>query len=126
MAASDSKTAPDVALVALGRELAGLGNAADPPSPDPNLPPREPGSIELALAELIGDANGEVVLFNDSAFRSLHLTSHAAVVSEGRARPHLTAAGANVAGCRFVRFDNGLTLYFPEGLELVLRPAAGR
>ena len=124
MAGSDPKTAPDSALVALGREMAGLGRPADGAPLDPDLPGAAPGTFELALAEVIGDANGEVVVFNDSNLPSLTLRTDAAVVAEGQAAPHVTAAGADVAGCRFVTFDNGLTLYFQKGLELVVRPAA--
>jgi hypothetical protein len=42
---------------------------------------------------------------------------------------HRTATGEDVSGFKFVRFDNGLTLYFEEALHLVLvngpAPAAG-
>jgi hypothetical protein len=123
MAGSDPKTAPDSTLVALGRELAGLGRAADAPPHEAALPGADPGGFELALGELIGDANGEVVVFNDSNLRSLTLRTDAAVVAEGRAAPHVTAAGADVTGCRFVTFAGGLTLYVPAGLELVVQPA---
>ena len=48
------------------------------------------------------------------------------MVANGRAQAHVTATGEDVSGFKFVRFDNGLTLYFEEGLHLILAsgPAA--
>jgi hypothetical protein len=81
--------------------------------------------IELALADLVGDANGEIVFFNDSGFRSLAIRTDRQVVADGRAGAHVTAAGDNVSGFQFVRFDNGLTLYFEAGLHLILPNPTG-
>jgi hypothetical protein len=79
--------------------------------------------VELTLAELVADANGEIVFCNDSGFRRLALTADAAVVADGQAGTHRTAGGDDVSGFSFVRFDNGLTLYYQEGLDLVIRAA---
>ncbi len=85
------------------------------------LPPEEAAAeIELALADLVADANGEIVFFNDSGLRSLAIRTDRAVVADGQAGAHVTAAGDNVFGFQFVRFDNGLTLYFEAGLHLIL------
>jgi len=98
-----------------------LAEIARQPNGEPLTDPvAEPAELELALADLISDDNGEIVFFNDSGFRSLAIRTDAAVVANGRAQAHLTAAGDDVSGFKFVRFDNGLTLYFEEGLELVL------
>jgi hypothetical protein len=83
-----------------------------------------PAEVELALTDLIGDDNGEIVLFNDSGLRSLAIRTEAALVANGRVQAHVTAAGEDVSGFRFVRLDNGLTLYFQEGLDLVLASGA--
>ena len=51
----------------------------------------EPADVELAMADLISDDNGEIVLFNDSGLRSLILRTDAAVVAEAITafdRPH--------------------------------------
>ena len=53
-----------------------------------------------------------------SGFRSLAVRTDRAVVDEGRAGAHVTAAGEDVSGFKFVTFDNGLTLYFEAGLDL--------
>lgn len=79
--------------------------------------------VELALADLIRDGNGEIVLYNDSGFRTLALTTEATVVASGASGQHVTEAGLNVAGFRFVTFDDGTTLYYQEGLDLVTLPA---
>ena len=83
--------------------------------------------IVLALTDLLQDANGEVVLFNDSGLRSLALSTDALVVAEGQATRHVTAAGEDVSGFRYVAFDTGLKLFYQPGLDLILvQEAAGR
>ena len=77
--------------------------------------------IELTLSDLVGDANGEVVIFNDSGFRTLAIRTQAAVVAEGQTAKHVTASGEDVSGFNYVTFENGVTLYFPEGLDLILQ-----
>ena len=76
---------------------------------------------ELTLSDLVGDANGEVVIFNDSGFRAVAIRTDVAVVAEGAAAKHVTASGEDVSGFKYVKFDNGVTLYFPEGLDLILK-----
>ena len=98
-----------------------LAEIARQPNGEPLTDPvAEPAELELALADLISDDNGEIVFFNDSGFHSLAIRTDAAVVANGRTQAHVTAAGDDVSGFKFVRFDNGLTLYFEEGLHLVL------
>ena len=79
--------------------------------------------VELAMTDLLGDANGEVVFFNDSGLRRLAIATDAAVVADGRAAANRTAAGQDVSGFRFLTFDNGLTLYYQTGLDVVVRGA---
>jgi hypothetical protein len=76
--------------------------------------------LVLALGDLVRDANGEVVLFNDSGLQALAVSTDAAVVGEGRAVRHRTAAGEDVSGFRYVAFDNGLKLFYQPDLELLL------
>lgn len=79
-----------------------------------------PADVELTMADLVGDDNGEIVFFNDSGFRTLALETSCTLVADGRSGRHVTAGGANVTGFRYVTFDNGLTLYYEEGLDLIL------
>jgi Flp pilus assembly secretin CpaC len=76
--------------------------------------------VELALADLVSDANGEVVIFNDSGFRTLALHTDSAVAAEGRVGAHITASGEDVTGFNYVTFENGVTVYFQEGLDLIV------
>jgi hypothetical protein len=117
MARESSNVAP-VTRPELERKLAEIARQPGVGAPGEALP--EPVEVALALADLISDDNGEIVLFNDSGLRSLVLHTDAAVVADGRAPAHVTAAGDDVSGFKFMTFDNGLTLYFEEGLHLVL------
>lgn len=85
----------------------------------PPLPEEEPPLI-LALDELVQDENGEVVLFNDSGLRALAVSTVATVIEEGAAGRHITAAGEDVSGFRYIAFANGLRLYYQEGLDLIV------
>ena len=82
----------------------------------------DPPDVELSLGELIQDAGGEVVLYNDSGLRALGLIADAPVIGEGEASAHVTASGDDVTGFKYVSFANGLTLYYQDGLDLVVRP----
>lgn len=78
--------------------------------------------LMLALADLMGDPNGEIVLFNDSGLRALalELSTEVAIVEEGHAGRNVTAAGEDVSGFRYLRFDNGLKLYHQPDLDLLV------
>jgi hypothetical protein len=74
--------------------------------------------VELAVADLVADANGEVVIFNDSGFRTLALHADSGVVESGRVATHVTAGGEDVSGFNYITFANGMTVYYPEGLDV--------
>jgi hypothetical protein len=82
--------------------------------------------VQLALADLVSDANGEVVVFNDSGFRTMAIRADAAVTADGRVQKHVTASGEDVSGYNYVTFENGVTLYYPDGLDLILEPDGTR
>jgi hypothetical protein len=86
-------------------------------------PETESTEIELRLDDLIGDENEETVLYNDSGARVFRLVADHAVVAEGHVERHLTAGGANVTGFRYMRFANGLTIYYADGLNLLVHGA---
>jgi hypothetical protein len=85
-----------------------------------------PADGELALADLVSDAIGEVVLFNDSGFRTLAIRTESPVVTDGRVQKHVTAGGEDVSGFNYVTFGNGVTLYYPDGFDLILEGDAAR
>ncbi len=106
-------------LADLARGLIGL---EDDGQGDPPRPVALPATgIEIALEDLIADDNGEVVLFNDSGFRTLSIRAKALIVDNGQVRNHVTLSGEDVSGFKYVAFDNGLTLYFEEGLDWLLQ-----
>lgn len=76
--------------------------------------------VVIALADLVRDSNGEVVLFNDSGLRSLGLATDARVIDEGEVAHHVTAAGEDVSGFRFTLFEGGLKLFYPADTDLIL------
>jgi hypothetical protein len=78
--------------------------------------------VELALADLVADVNGEVVVLNDSGFRTMAIHTEAGVTTDGRVQKHVTASGEDVSGFNYVTFDNGVTVYYPDGLDLILQP----
>ncbi|MEM7022293.1 MAG: hypothetical protein AAF637_06820 [Pseudomonadota bacterium] len=79
--------------------------------------------VELAMNDLIGDENGEIVFYNDSGFRRLAIATDATVQAEGQVGKHRTASGQDVSGFGFLSFNNGLTLYYQSGLDVVVRAA---
>ena len=80
--------------------------------------------VELALADLVADANGAVVFCNDSGFRNLAIRTDSKVVANGQAEAHVTAAGEDVSGFQYLTFDNGLTLFYEEGLHAFVASGA--
>jgi hypothetical protein len=104
-AAADGRGQADDAIGALAAP-AGLSAASE---------------VELAMSDLVADANGEIVLFNDSGLRRLAIATDAAVLGDGRSGPHRTATGQDVGGFRFLTFDNGVRLYYDAELDVVVR-----
>lgn len=109
-------------------EMAALGRALlEGQGPAAVIPAAEPGDelVSLRLDDLIRDEHGEVVLFNDSGLRALALETDAPVIAQGAADPHVTASGEDVSGLRYMSFANGLTLYYQDSLDLVVRSEHG-
>lgn len=76
--------------------------------------------VTLELADLLRDSNGEVVLFNDSHLPALAVRADSQLVETGEVQQHVTAAGDDVTGYRYVAFDNGTKLYYQDSLDLVV------
>lgn len=102
-------------MVAMGRALS--GGSADLTA----AIPEDDQILTLRLDDLIQDDNGEVVLFNDSGMRALALATDADIVAEGSSGQHVTASGEDVSGFHYLTFDTGLTLYYQDGLEVIVR-----
>ena len=80
--------------------------------------------LMLALSDLVHDQDGEVVLFNDSGLRALAISTATRVIEEGEAGRHVTAAGEDVSGFRYLAFANGLRLYYQPDLDLIVNTDA--
>jgi hypothetical protein len=81
------------------------------------------GGLTLHLADLLPDAEGELVLFADPA-QQVTLFAEAPLTAQGVADPHVTASGYDVTGLTFLSFANGVTLYYSGALSLFPDPAA--
>jgi hypothetical protein len=98
-----------------------LADTARQPVAEPPADPAGPAAeVELAMADRVSDDNGEIVFCNDSGFRSLAIRTPSQIIANGQAAAHVTAAGEDVSGFRYVTFDNGLTLFYEEGLHLIV------
>jgi hypothetical protein len=81
--------------------------------------------LTLELADLVGDSNGEIVLFNDSHLPALALRTDSAPIEAGEMGSHVTAAGDDVTGYRYVAFNDGTKLIFQDSVDLVILGANG-
>jgi hypothetical protein len=88
------------------------GNAASAPAAD--------DSLVLSIADLLPDAQGEIVLFNDAGLSALSIVGALPVTGSGIADQHATAEGIDVSGMAYYRFETGLTLYYPSDVTLSL------
>lgn len=111
---------PRPSLADLVRDLTGVGAREEDSPSRPVRTDDQPSGAALSLDDLISDDNGEIVFFNDGGYRSLSIDTEAAVLTSGQVKDHMTAAGDNVSGFNYVTFDNGLTLFFDDSLELIL------
>jgi len=82
-------------------------------------------TVTLELTDLVSDSNGEIVLFNDSHLPALAVRADSLPVASGEMGSHVTAAGDDVTGYRFVAFDNGTKLIFQDSVDLVILGAQG-
>lgn len=72
----------------------------------------------LLYAELVPDSGDEIVLRPGGLDRRFRFIAPRLPIETGSALPHITAAGEDVTGLHFLRFDDGLTLYYPPDVEL--------
>jgi hypothetical protein len=82
-------------------------------------------TLTLALSDLVSDANGEIVLYNDAGLSRVAIAAASEPVARGEAAPHVTAAGADVTGLHYVAFAGGPTLYYHPDIDIVIRADVG-
>ncbi len=76
--------------------------------------------IMLPLRGLQPDANGNVVLLDDAGSTAVGVITREKVTLSGMVDRHVTAGGIDVAGFCFVRFESGVTLYYPVDTDMVI------
>jgi len=138
MQLAESEAGPGVAAVGkeslerLAIDLLNLGEDLDMPGQDsepgqtsrlplPRVDEDEAGLV-LRLDDMLADGNDEIVLLADSGQGQLALATDAEVVATGTAGDHVTAAGQDVSGFAFVTFATGMTLFYPDDVELAVCP----
>ncbi len=88
-----------------------------------HLSPAEgPDQLALSLGDLLPDANGNVVLFNDAGVTEMSIVSEKPVVDSGVVGQDLTAGVGDVAGMAYYSFDSGPTLYCPLDVHVSIIP----
>lgn len=81
--------------------------------------------LTLELADLVHDSNGEIVLFNDSHLPAMAVRAESRPVASGEVGAHVTAAGDDVTGYRFVAFGDGTKIYYQDSVDLVVVDSGG-
>jgi hypothetical protein len=76
--------------------------------------------IMLPLRGLQPDANGNVVLLDDAGSTAVGVITREKVTLSGMVDRHVTAGGIDVTGFCFVRFESGVTLYYPVDTDMVI------
>lgn len=79
--------------------------------------------ITLSLADLLPDANGEIVIVGDGMH--LALVTDEQVCGSGVAEPHMTASGMDVAGLNYFSFADGTKLYVSPEVDLTIASSHG-
>jgi hypothetical protein len=80
--------------------------------------PEGPDQLALSLDDLLPDANGNVVLFNDAGVTEMSIVSERPVVDTGIAGEGVAADIGDVTGMAYYSFDSGPTLYCPMDVHV--------
>jgi hypothetical protein len=75
-------------------------------------------TVKLALADLLPDANGEIVVMTESDNPEVSIETDLRVMDAGVAQAHVTAGGIEVGGMQFWVFEDGTRLYYSPGLSI--------
>lgn len=78
--------------------------------------PDEP--LVLRLEDLLPDKAGEVVLSAEIA--PVNIVAGSPLADAGFAESHVTEAGVDVTGLSYCSFENGVTLYYPSEIPLIV------
>ncbi len=90
----------------------------------PNLATESSASAEagaqftLNLADLLPDANGEIVILNEGDDPRLNIVTELRLLESGIADAHVTDGGIEVKGLQYWVFEDGTKLYYSPGLSI--------
>jgi hypothetical protein len=110
--------------------LARSGKETKAADPAPHWPEAQEDGFEwgeaderilLPLEGLIPDSEGNVVLLTDAGPAAVGVLTGEMVRDSGTAGAQVTAAGLDVSGYQYVTFESGLTLYYPDGMDILVR-----
>ena len=82
----------------------------------------EPG-IVLSFADLLPDANGEIVIVGAGGGLRLSIVTDQKVAESGIADSHLTADGFDVGGLSYFMFEGGTRLYYSPDVDVTIATA---
>lgn len=83
------------------------------------VPPEGGGeTLTLTLEDLLPDAHGNVVLFNDAGVTEMSIVTGKPVVAQGIAEAGAEADVGEVGGMAYYAFDSGPTLYCPMDVHV--------
>lgn len=72
----------------------------------------------LNLADLLPDANGEIVILNEGDDPCLNIVTDLRLLESGIADAHITDGGIEVKGLQYWVFEDGTKLYYSPGLSI--------
>lgn len=79
----------------------------------------------LNLADLLPDANGEIVILNEGDDPYLNIVTDLRLLESGIAESHITDGGIDVKGLQYWVFEDGTKLYYSPGLSISVEPQLG-
>jgi hypothetical protein len=82
------------------------------PVPPPAAETAGGTTLSLALADLLPDARGEIVILDHSG-HDIAVVTHEAIAAQGIGDAHVTAAGLDVSGFSYCTFEGGVTVFYP-------------
>lgn len=80
--------------------------------------------VVLSLDDLLPDPQGEIVVLDDAADGVAIATGGRPITEQGVSEPHVTATGVEVGGLAYCTFSDGLTLYYPSTMRVIVEPDA--
>jgi hypothetical protein len=80
---------------------------------------RENNGLTFALKELLADTAGDVVI-DSGAGADITVLTDGAVTARGVERDHVTLGGDDVSGYAYCRFGDGITVFYPCWLSLLI------